>query len=446
MDIFDMFAGAKIHTSLVPTCLVLDFPQTKTNIMAFNLLDSVNGLFSNDLINSTASAFGENGDNIQKALNGAIPSVLTGFLDKAGSSAGAQSLLDMGKQASSSGILSNLGSLLSGSGSSSGLKGMVSSLFGDKLGNVSSLISGFSGIKATSASSLLSMVAPAALGSLGKYATQYNLGASGITSFLASQKDNILSAIPSGLNLAGALGLGNLSGIGSTLSSAFSDAKDADVHAAHTAHTEIEKKTNWLLPFILAILAFALLLYLFKSCGSTPEPAAVVDSEIHNVAGAAPEIMEPARESIKVQLPDNTELDAYKAGIEDMLVSYLKSDEPISKEKWFDFDDLNFETGSATITGESAKQVQNIAAILKAFPKAKIKIGGYTDNTGDSAANVKLSQARADAVLAALKGAGANAGQLDSAEGYGPTHFVAPNDTEENMKKNRRISINVKEK
>ncbi len=156
--------------------------------------------------------------------------------------------------------------------------------------------------------------------------------------------------------------------------------------------------------------------------------------------------MEPVRESIKVQLPGNTELDAYKGGIEDMLVTYLKSDEPISKEKWFDFDDLNFETGSATITGESAKQVQNIAAILKAFPKAKIKIGGYTDNTGDANANKKLSQDRANAVLAALKGAGANAGQLDGAEGYGASHFVAPNDTEENMKKNRRISINVKGK
>jgi outer membrane protein OmpA-like peptidoglycan-associated protein len=156
--------------------------------------------------------------------------------------------------------------------------------------------------------------------------------------------------------------------------------------------------------------------------------------------------MEPVRESIKVKLPDNTEIDAYKGGIEDMLVTYLLSNDAISKDKWFDFDDLNFETGSSTVTAASSKQVDNIAAILKAFPSVKIKIGGYTDNTGDSTANVKLSQARADAVLEKLKASGTDVKQLAGAEGYGPTHFVAPNDTEENKIKNRRISINVREK
>ena len=154
---------------------------------------------------------------------------------------------------------------------------------------------------------------------------------------------------------------------------------------------------------------------------------------------------QPVRESLKVKLPDGTELDAYKGGIEDNLVAYLNSNEPVSKEKWFDFDDLNFETGSATITAASMKQVQHIAAILKAFPKVKIKIGGYTDNTGDSLSNVKLSQERADAVSARLKESG-HSSQLEAAEGYGPTHFVAPNDTDDNKKKNRRISINVREK
>ncbi len=255
--------------------------------MAFNLLDSVNGLFGNDLLNSAAAAFGENGDSIQKALSGTVPSVLTGLLDKAGTSAGAQSLLDMGKQASSSGILDNLGGLLPGGGSTSGLMSMASGLFGDKLGNISSLISGFSGIKPSSASSLLSMVAPVALGTLGKYATQNNLGVSGLTSLLASQKDSILSAIPSGFNLAGALGLGSLSGIGSKLNSAFSDAKDAGAHAVDTAHAEVRKKTNWLLPLILAVLAFALLLYLFRSCGNTPEVPAAVEPEVHSVPGGS---------------------------------------------------------------------------------------------------------------------------------------------------------------
>ena len=62
--------------------------------------------------------------------------------------------------------------------------------------------------------------------------------------------------------------------------------------------------------------------------------------------------------------------------------------------------------------------MDNLVAILKAFPDAKIKIGGYTDKTGNEADNVKLSQARAEYIKAALAKAGVGA-QVISAEGYG---------------------------
>ncbi|MCC6286406.1 MAG: DUF937 domain-containing protein [Chitinophagaceae bacterium] len=416
--------------------------------MAFNFISAVNNLFGSELLNKAASAFGENETAIQKAISGAVPSVLTGLLTRADSADGLQSILNVAKNAGSSGILGNLTGLLGSEGSSfSGLTSMVRNLFGDKLAGIANVISGFSGVKESSASSLLNMVAPAALGVLGKHATDSNMSTSGLASFLSSQKDSILSAIPSGLNIAGALGLGSLSGIGSKLSSFFSGAETQVSHAA--AHEVKEaRKPNWLIPAILAVAAFALLLYIFKGCGGGHD--AVVEPK-HDSTEVKQEEIKPAppvesgRESLKVKLPDGTEIDAYKGGIEDMLVAYLNSNDAISKEKWFDFDDLNFETGSATITQSSMKQVQNIAAILKAFSKVKIKIGGYTDNTGDSVANVKLSQSRADAVFAKLKELGSEK-QLDGAEGYGPTHFVAPNDTEENKKKNRRISVNVRAK
>lgn len=117
------------------------------------------------------------------------------------------------------------------------------------------------------------------------------------------------------------------------------------------------------------------------------------------------------------------------------------------KDIWFDFDNLNFETGSANITAESQAQIKNIAAILKSFPKVKIKIGGYTDKTGDAATNKKLSQSRADAVVAALTAAGTNADQLQGAEGYGAEFAkAAAGATEEDRKKDRRISIGIREK
>lgn len=407
--------------------------------MSFNLLDSVSGLFNHDLVNKAASSLGESEGNIQKALQAAVPSVLTGFLEKAGTADGAQTLLALARQSADSGISGRLEEFFQNRVPD--LAGMVASLLGGKLGNISDLIAGFSGIKASSASSLLSMVAPAALGRLGSYAFANNMGANEISALLASQKESILSAIPTGFNLASIAGAESLAGVGSKSSPL---SAEPAAHTSHDALPEATRKNNWLAPAFWAIGIFVLLLYIFRSCGAEHIP-----SEAHEdtLKKEHTEILpaQPVRESLKVKLPDGTELDAYKGGIEDNLVAYLNSNEPVSKEKWFDFDDLNFETGSATITASSMKQVQNIAAVLKAFPKVKIKIGGYTDNTGDSLSNVKLSQERADAVSSKLKESG-HGSQLEAAEGYGPTHFVAPNDNEANKKKNRRISINVREK
>jgi outer membrane protein OmpA-like peptidoglycan-associated protein len=156
----------------------------------------------------------------------------------------------------------------------------------------------------------------------------------------------------------------------------------------------------------------------------------------------------PKAESVKVTLPGGEEIEANKGGVEDKLVAFLNdSTSKAGKDVWFDFDHLNFKTNSAELTEESNVQVQNIAAILKAYPKLKIKIGGYTDKTGDSIANMQLSQKRADAVLNALKKSNANPAQLLGAEGYGSEYAkVAADAPDEEKQKDRRISLSVREK
>src|SRR4029453_3565953 len=130
------------------------------------------------------------------------------------------------------------------------------------------------------------------------------------------------------------------------------------------------------------------------------------------------------------------------------LVSFLNDpSKQVEKNIWFDFDNLNFETNSSTITPESMKQIRNIVMILKAFPRASIKIGGYTDKTGDEPANMKLSQDRADAVLMSLKNEGITAGQLAGAEGYGSQYAKAPaNAPDDERKKDRRIAVSPRKK
>ena len=71
-----------------------------------------------------------------------------------------------------------------------------------------------------------------------------------------------------------------------------------------------------------------------------------------------------------------------------------------------------------------------------------LEIAGYTDNSGDAAANVTLSQARADAVRNVLIQAGVDPAAL-VAKGYGSANPIASNDLLEGRFKNRRIEYHV---
>ena len=132
-------------------------------------------------------------------------------------------------------------------------------------------------------------------------------------------------------------------------------------------------------------------------------------------------------------------------GVEANLVTFIKSDKAVDKTTWFDFDRLTFETGSATLKPASQEQLKNVSEVLKAYPNVNVKLGGYTDNTGDANANLKLSNDRAQSVKSELVRMGVSESRLE-AEGYGQEHPVASNDTEEGRAQNRRISVRVTKK
>ena len=132
--------------------------------------------------------------------------------------------------------------------------------------------------------------------------------------------------------------------------------------------------------------------------------------------------------------------------MENKLIAFIEDTKrSVDDKTWFTFDRLTFETGKATLKPESQEQLQNIAEILKAYPKVMLKLGGYTDNMGDPQSNLKLSQQRAETVMADLVKLGVEAGRL-KAEGYGQEHPVADNSTEEDRAKNRWIELRATSK
>ncbi len=132
-----------------------------------------------------------------------------------------------------------------------------------------------------------------------------------------------------------------------------------------------------------------------------------------------------------------------ETGVESGLLGFIDSGKPVDKTTWFNFDRVTFASGSAQLQADSSEaQLKNLAEILNAHPAVRIKIGGYTDSTGNAEANLKLSQERADAVRNVLIGKGIAAERVE-AEGYGPQHPVASNATEEGRAKNRRMALRV---
>ena len=427
--------------------------------MENNLLNNIKSYFSEEVINKLSANLGESNETIHKGLDLSIPSILLGLQGK--SSDGLSSVLTSAKHLFGSFDFNNVFGNFFGSPSGTDnskfeTQNVLSSIFGEKFNGIIESLASYLGIKSESVSGLLGASLPAIIAGITNKGSNWD--ANGIGSLLNDNKSAFAAAIPTGLGL-GAFG------------SLFANADTPKEIPSHTTqnvastptsslnneriHTpqrvEEEKKGGGLWWLLIPIALIALWLLFGKSCQNNDKKEEVVTDTIvtdsATIVEAPTEIAQ--REYIDVALPGGTTLKAYRSGIEENLISFLQSDyknlsEDELKDKWFDFDNLNFETGTANVVPESRQQLENIAAILKLFPDAKIKIGGYTDKTGDEAINKKISKERADAVLNFLKEKGLS-NQVIDAEGYGSEFAKVPADaSDEERAKDRRVAVSVR--
>jgi OOP family OmpA-OmpF porin len=105
----------------------------------------------------------------------------------------------------------------------------------------------------------------------------------------------------------------------------------------------------------------------------------------------------------------------------------------------------NFATGSSKLLSGASAKLDEVVQAAKDHPEISFEVSGYTDNVGNARANVRLSQARADAVKAYLVGKGVAARRIDT-RGFGEQDPVADNKTAEGRAQNRRVEIRYTDK
>ncbi len=228
--------------------------------MAINLTSAITQLLTPEVIGQIASFLGIDRNLAQKAAGAAIPTILTGLTDLAGTSAGASQLsklLSQQQASSPTDLLRNTGApgfAQTGSNMLSGLLG------GRTLDTMGQAIGKFAGMGDVGGKSLLGMIGPLVLGALGQHQRDAGLDANGLASLLRSQKDQMTAAIPSGL--ADQLGSAGLidraeAGVRSGMSSAAAAGNrmaDASGQAAAGASRAALAASNTQWPYWLAAL------------------------------------------------------------------------------------------------------------------------------------------------------------------------------------------------
>jgi outer membrane protein OmpA-like peptidoglycan-associated protein len=389
--------------------------------MAISLLNQLMNDLKGDSLGNIASALGETPARTESALGAALPALISGLAGKASTTSQATSLLDTIKRNNlDSGIFGDPASALSAPGGITGLINMgrplLDSVFGGRTGSVAEWMTSRSGISRSSSSTLMSLGLPIVLGMIAKRLKNSGWSASNLMTMLDEQR-SLLPDTP---------------GLGAALSRDFTHV-DTDererptyvpprhepthaevVHARETKSRRGSSSWLWALPllFLIPLLGYFL---------SRGDERRVADTRpAPQVAIPRVPLAEPVRPVEPVE-PVGT------SGVAPTDIGPYR---------------LEFQTGSSRFTRASANELREVANLLKAHPQARAAVNGYTDDSGDDAANLRLSEARANATMEQLAGLGVDRSRM-TAQGYGESHPVADNATAEGRQRNRRVEISV---
>ena len=416
--------------------------------VALDVFTQLTNEFRGETINRIASVVDETPAKTQTAISSLVPAFLGSLARKASTTSGANDVLDVIRRNNLTLVTLNEVTRTEGIANLANTgRSFMDFTLGDKATAVIDWTASHAGINHSSAVSMASMCAPIILGLIGRRLGSDHFNASSLSSLLGSPS-RFLQNAPAGL--VSALGLSGPA----DAAGRFSSDTERRVSTRPYAKRVTGSSWKWILPLLIGVGAIGLFVYLIASRQSpqpvnpesvsrseAPEPAAPVST-----APVPPISSADLGAFIDTKLPNGVNLHIPSNGVENKLLAFINDpNATVDDETWFSFDRLEFETDSPKLKPSSQVQLTNIAEILKAYPQVEVKIGGYTDNSGDPVRNRILSQSRATSTLSGLVALGIARSRL-IAEGYGQEHPVADNSTPEGRERNRRIAIRVTEK
>jgi OmpA-OmpF porin, OOP family len=458
-----------------------------------NLFGELKELLVGEVANKAANLLGEKEEKVKIAIEGLVPTFVGGLMKRASNEAGATTLMNVVKKGNHDGsIIEQLDDLLKNKESFAGFveKGnsVVSMLLPDKKSSIATMISQFAGVRNSSATALLSVVAPLVIGKLGKMVTSQGLDKTGLANIILDQRSSLLDETPESLQpkMIDVLGLATFmseeikpvqfatGSIKTNTTQTITPKKpvenrevtysDKDYDGDESSSFTIPKWFWWTLGIaaIIGGLGYFVLTYDWSSLSSSNTPEPVDTTQVEQVTNAtidttnlpkdttvakvdsAVKAVVPATKTMGLSLPNGQKIDLPEGSFNYKFAKYL-TDSTAKINQSFTFDNLNFESNLPTLVAGSEKTVQDLAKIMLAYPRVQVKLTGYTDNTGDSLQNRKLSLKRAFAVKNMLVANGIQDLRIDFT-GKGSSNPVASNATEEGKAKNRRIELKVVKK
>ena len=404
----------------------------------FSPLSSV---LSSSAIQNIASHFGVPEQTILSGVHSSMAAIVSGLAQRSNDRGFVSHLAQMASSTPENAVSSALSSDVLTNPNSSAVGGgnqLLSSVFGGKLGSLTNAIGGQTGLGAAATSSLLALSGTTVLGLIGKKLRDGSLSESSLPGFLQNESTALQGYVPRGF------------GVAPVAAGAYKDPViRQQIEIDPVVAQSVQRVSHSVWPWLLPLLLFALLLGFWglrprrvpvavvtrPPAPAPPAPARIVSSTGTDLGGMVP-----------VKSCDGTVVNAPERGVEGRLVAFIVDPgRTPDKTSWFDFDRLLFDSDSATLEPQSTDQLTDVAQIMQHCPNVRMRVGGYTDNTGDPRHNQVLSQQRADSVCSQLEAMGIAPDRL-SAKGYGDTHPVADNSTPDGRQLNRRISMLVIQK